>query len=264
VSPPPASSFTFEPVYLAATAAAAALYVRAARREPPSAWRAAVFALGLALVAVPLNSPLETVAEHYLLLAHLLQNAMIADWAPPLLIIGLSQAMRAGVARVGGRPMAGLTQPVVALPIWLAGWYGVHLAPFYEYALRHPWALNVEHAVLIAIGLVFWWPVLARTGQAIPASLILYLLAAFVAASFLGLAFTFITHPFYTFYQQAPRLWGLSPSEDQNLGGVVMNAEQSIVFLAAIAYVVVALLDREHARAEEPSPRARPAGDRPA
>ena len=41
-------------------------------------------------------------------------------------------------------------------------------------------------------------------------------LAAFVAVSFLGLAFTFVTHPCYSFYLDAPRVWGLSPSEDQN------------------------------------------------
>ena len=63
-----------------------------------------LFAFGIALVAVPLNSPLETIAVHYLLVIHLLQNVMIADWAPPLLILGLTPAMRARVARAGGRP----------------------------------------------------------------------------------------------------------------------------------------------------------------
>jgi cytochrome c oxidase assembly factor CtaG len=249
VTAPPAGSFTFEPLFLVLAAGAAALYARAARRTRIPAWRVALFVLGLACIVAPLNSPLETLAEHYLLLAHLLQNAMIADWAPPLLILGLTPAMRAAVARRGGRPFAAVTQPGVALPLWLTGWYGVHLDVFYEAALRHPWALNVEHALLIGIGLAFWWPVLARTRRTVPASLILYLLAAFVAASFLGLAFTFITHPFYAFYVQAPRIWGLGPAEDQNLGGVVMNAEQSLVFLAAIAYVLVALLDREDERA---------------
>jgi putative membrane protein len=255
--PPAASSFTFEPVLLAGVAVAAAAYARAARRTPVPAWRAAVFGLGLLLVAASTNSPLETIAQHYLLLAHLLQNAIIADWAPPLLIIGMTPIMREALAARSGRPFAALTQPAVALPVWLAGWYGVHLRAFYQYALEHPWALVVEHLLLIGIGFAFWWPVLARTVRTLAASLILYLLAAFVAASFLGLAFTFISHPFYPFYTHAPRLWGLSPGEDQNLGGVVMNGEQSIVFLAAIAYVLVSVLDREQAQAEQPVEQAR-------
>jgi cytochrome c oxidase assembly factor CtaG len=60
-----------------------------------------------------------------------------------------------------------------------------------------------------------------------------------------GLAFTFITRPFYPYYVDTPRLWGLSPSEDQNLGGVIMNAEQAIVFLSALVFAIAALLDRQ-------------------
>ena len=48
----------------------------------------------------------------------------------------------------------------MALPIWLVGWYGIHLAAFYDTVLRNAWLLNVGHAILIAIGLVFWWPVI--------------------------------------------------------------------------------------------------------
>jgi cytochrome c oxidase assembly factor CtaG len=94
VSPAP-SSFTFEPLFLALTLVAGVLYFRAARRERPPAWRVVLFALGLLLIAGALNSPLETIAANYLLLFHLLQNVMIADWAPPLLILGLTPSMRA-------------------------------------------------------------------------------------------------------------------------------------------------------------------------
>jgi cytochrome c oxidase assembly factor CtaG len=78
VSAPAAWSFSFEPLFVVLAAAAAIAYARALRRRLRS-WRTAVFALGLLLVLVPLNSPLETVAAHYLLLGHLLQNAVIAD-----------------------------------------------------------------------------------------------------------------------------------------------------------------------------------------
>ena len=38
-----------------------------------------------------------------------------------------------------------------------------------------------------------------------------YLGAAFVGSTFLGLGLTFAPTPFYDFYAEAPRLWGLSP-----------------------------------------------------
>lgn len=246
---PAPSSFSFEPLFLALVVVAAVLYARAARRQPVPWWRVGLFALGLLLVAGALNSPLETIAIEYLLLFHLLQNVMIADWAPPLLILGLTPRMRAEIARLGGSAFAWVTQPKVALPVWLVGWYGIHLAVLYDFALRNTWALNIEHLLLIAIGLLFWWPVLsdepAQTGVPVKIG---YLGAAFVGSAFLGLGLTFASTPFYDFYAARPRLWGLSAVQDQNFGGILMNAEQAIVFLVAILYFVVKLLPEEERR----------------
>ncbi len=246
MSPPPASSFSFEPLFLALAVAAGLLYALYARRDRLPAWRIAVFVAGLILIAGALNSPLETIAVHYLLLVHLLQNVMIADWAPPLLILGLTPAMRAGLARRGGMVLGWITRPKIALSLWLVGWYVIHLAVFYDFALRNPWALNVEHALLVAIGLIFWWPVLVDEPHAVAVPLkVGYLGAAFVGSAFLGLALTFSDAPFYDFYAEAPRLWGLSPAQDQNFGGILMNAEQAAVFLAAILYFLVRLIPEE-------------------
>jgi cytochrome c oxidase assembly factor CtaG len=245
VSPEP-SSFTLEPLFLALIFVVGVLYFRAARMERPPAWRIVLFSLGLLLIAGALNSPLETIAANYLLLFHLLQNVMIADWAPPLLILGLTPSMRASVARAGGKPFAALTRPRVALPVWLVGWYAIHLALFYDFALRHAWTLNIEHALLIAIGFLFWWPVLADQPADIGAPVkIGYLGAAFVGSTFLGLGLTFASTPFYDFYAEAPRLWGISAEKDQNFGGILMNVEQAFVFLAAILYFVVKLIPEE-------------------
>ena len=240
-----ATSFSFEPLYLVLAAVAGALYVGAAQRERPSRLRAASFATGLFLIAASLNSPLETIAAHRLLLVHLLQNGLIADVAPPLLLLGLMPAMRQAVARRGGRPFATSTRARFALPAWLAAWYGTHLAGFYDWALDTGWALNLEHGLLILGGLLFWWPLV--TGRLSVAPALGYLGAAFIASSFLGLAFIFSTRPFYSFYERAPRLWGLSPVRDQNLGGILMNGEQTLVFLVAIGWFVWRLLEEEHA-----------------
>ena len=244
---PAASSFSFEPVFLVLAAAAAYGYWRLTRTvERPSAGRVFLFALGLLLIAGSLNSPLETIAVHYLLLMHLLQNVMVADWAPPLLVLGLTPAMRAAVAARGGRWLAFLTRPRVALPLWLAIWYGVHLPAFYDYALRHPWLLNVEHALLIFAGLVFWWPVFSELPQRLSTAFrLVYLGGAYIASAFLSLALIFSASAFYGFYEAAPRLWGLSADKDQNLGGILMNGEQMAVFFVALSYFLLRLLSEE-------------------
>ncbi len=259
---PSPTSFTFEPLFLALAVVAGYLYLRAMRRgEPLEWWRLAVFFGGLVLIAASLNSPLETIGAHYLLLMHLLQNVAIADWAPPLLIIGLAPAMRAAIAGRGGRVLATITRPKFALPIWLVGWYVIHLALVYDYALENAWALNAEHAALIAIGLIFWWPVFSDSPGA-PSTItrLAYVLAGFVGSVFLGLAFTFSGSAFYDFYEQAPRLWGLSPQQDQNFGGILMTSEQALVFLAAIAYLLTKLFHEETERERELSEEQRRAG----
>jgi cytochrome c oxidase assembly factor CtaG len=239
-------AFRFEPVFLVAGAVAAFLYARAARRERPPWWRIALFSAGLLLVVGALNSPLESLL-YRLLLIHLLQNVMVADWAPPLLLLGLTPAMRRAVGARAGRALPTLARPRVALPLWLAGWYGIHLAPVYDFALHHELALNAEHAILLAVGTLFWWPVIAReTGLLSTAGALAYLGIAFASSVFLGLAFIFASTPFYDWYVSQPRLWGLSAAKDQNLGGILMNAEQTIVFLGALVYFLLQLLEEEH------------------
>ena len=236
-----ATDFSFEPVFAVLAVAAAVAYVRSGER--PARWRVAVFATGLVLIVASLNSPLETIAAKRLLLVHLLQNALIADIAPLLVLLGLTPAMRAWVERHGGRRV----RARYAVVAWVVAWYGTHIAGFYDWALRSGWALNVEHAILIAAGLLFWWPLV--TGRISTAAALAYLGAAFVASSFLGLAFIFSRRPFYSFYEHAPRLWGLSPIRDQNLGGILMNSEQTLVFLLAIGWYVSRLLSEEWAEA---------------
>jgi cytochrome c oxidase assembly factor CtaG len=243
VSAPPASDFTFEPLFIVLALAAAVLYRRHARDAGTG--RRVLFALGLACIVVPLNSPLETIAVHYLLLAHLAQNAISADIAPPLLILGLTPLAREAIERRGGRPLQTLNNPFYALVIWLVCWYGIHLAVVYDFLLGHQLLLNVEHLTLISAGLIFWWPVLSGTARSLeaPAGL-LYLFVAFATSAFLGLALTFLPS-FYTYYQHTPRLWGFSPDSDQNVGGSIMTGEQSAVIVAGMCWVFFRLLDDE-------------------
>jgi len=117
--------------------------------------------------------------------------------------------------------------------------------------LRTPLLLNLEHLILIAIGLLFWWPVLCDAPRAVSTlARLAYVFAAFVGSAFLGLGLTF-SPPVYGYYEDLPRrLWGISAEADQNLGGILMSTEQALVFLAAIVWLLVRLFREEEAEEE--------------
>lgn len=216
---------------LAIVAVDYAVVVRAFDRRgmPTHPARKAAFAAGLALIAVALLSPLEHIALTSLLSAHLLQNVILADWAPPLLVLGLSPAMVRAAMR--HRFVRAVTAPPVALGYWLAAWYVLHVPAVYGFALTHGWALGIEHVVFLTSGIVFWWPVLTPSGMR-PHTSLIYLFGAFIAASPVSLALAF-TSPQYAFYIHAPRLWGIAPLEDQQLGAITMALEQAAILFAA-------------------------------
>ena len=213
--------------------------------------RTASFLAGCGLLVAALVTPLDTLARTYLVWAHLLQNVVLAEWAPLLLVLGIPPVLAERLARP--RVVRMVTQPFVALPLWVGTYALWHVPALYDAALRHPSSLlALEHATYVVSGALFWWCVwqdvphrlssMARAG---------YVVAAFVLSAPLGLVLALVPRPLYDFYAAAPeRVWGLSRLEDQQLGGMTMAGEQSIVFFAVFAYWFACFL-AEQERLEE-------------
>jgi cytochrome c oxidase assembly factor CtaG len=221
-------------------------YVVAAQIARPSRARAAAYAAGVALILLAFLTPLQSLSLHYLLSAHLLQNVVLAEWAPALCVLGLPPLVARRMSASGA--LRALTHPAVALPLWLGTYFAWHVPRIYDAALEHPtWLLHLEHLSYLAAGALLWWPVLQAAPHRLSSGAkALYVFAAFVLASPLGLLLALVPSTVYAFYERAPELWGLSHLADQQLAGVTMAAEQAIVFFA----VFVGYLGR-HLRAEE-------------
>jgi cytochrome c oxidase assembly factor CtaG len=199
--------------------------------------RTVAFLTGCTLLLAALVTPLDTLARTYLVWAHLLQNVVLAEWAPLLLVLGLPPALARRLSRP--RVVRALTQPFVALPLWVGMYALWHVPALYDAALRRPDSLlAIEHATYLVVGVLFWWCIWqddphglssgARAG---------YVIAAFVLSAPLGLVLALVPRAVYGFYLDAPeRVFGLSRLEDQQLGGMTMAAEQSVVFFGVFAY----------------------------
>jgi len=226
----------------------AGLYAIGVRREVVPRWRLVCFGGGLLLVLVADVTPLASLATTSLLSAHLFQNVVFAEWAPALVVLGIPAGLGEGLGRLPGATI--LTHPVVALPIWLATYVAWHVPVVYDAALGHPSTLlHLEHASYFIAGVLLWWSVFQAAPHRIsPGGKAVYLLAAFVLASPIGIVLSLVSRPVYGFYVDAPDAWGLSDLSDQQIAGVTMSVEEAVVFCFLCAYFVVRFVREEEAR----------------
>ena len=189
----------------------------------------------MALLALAFWSPIHHLGLHYLLTAHLLQNVILAEWAPLLAVLGASRPMAERLSRGPGGGWQRTPRsrfPSGSELLLLARAAGLRRGP------RHQaWRIHLEHACYFASGILFWWPLVQDLPRRLPSGArAAYAFAAFVLAAPLGLLLALVPRPAYSFYVHAPRVWGLSPITDQQIAGVTMAAEQAIVLFVVFLY----------------------------
>ncbi len=204
--------------------------------------RVVSFAGALVVLGLALNGPLHNLSDSYLFSAHMVQHLILTLVFPPLLLYGTP----AWVVRPLVRPRWVLqfarwaTRPLVAgalfsVPITL--W---HFPQFYEAALQHHPLHIVQHLAFLATAVIMWWPVLSPLPELPRASYgtqLLYLFALGLPMSLAGALITLADGVLYPFYVSAPRVWGLTPAADQQLGGLLMWVVGTIYLWVAASVV---------------------------
>jgi cytochrome c oxidase assembly factor CtaG len=215
------------------------------------------FGLGLLTLWVALETPIDTISDHYLDSVHMLQHVLLGFVAPPLMLLGLSPRMVGRLVRVPG--VRAITEPVPAQVIAGLVMIAWHLPPLYDATLSSEALHVVEHLTFIAGGIVLFWPVLEVTSaharwQMSPAIKLLYLLVATLPQDGVALALIFSRVPFYEYYTHAPRLVaGLTPVIDQTVAGAVLM----VLGKAAMSVAAIAVFFRWFS-AEHQADQARP------
>ncbi|HET8786556.1 MAG TPA: cytochrome c oxidase assembly protein, partial [Candidatus Limnocylindrales bacterium] len=154
-----------------ATVAATGLVDRSHPRNPIPRRRIAALLIGLGTVAIALVSPLDGLADDAYSW-HMIQHLLLTFVAAPLIVLGapITLAFRASPAGFRRRilvpalhslPVRVLAHPVVGwLALIVVSW-AIHLTPLYAAALEDQGIHELEHALLLASGLLFWSPVVA-------------------------------------------------------------------------------------------------------
>ncbi len=253
------------PLVLAACALALVLFgqafwrLRRRGRADHAGWdRAALFALGVALTALALCSPLDVIADDYLLSAHMLQHVVIGDLAVALMLVALRGPLTFFLlpgpvlsALAGVRPLRAflrwLTGPWVAFPLWTASMLAWHVPRFYDYAAEHQSVHDLEHASFVVSGVLVWNLLVdpARHGRLSAPARIGLAVGLFVAGDPVVSELIFGGGASYPHYAAQPhRLVGLSPHADQVLAGVVMLVEQTLTLGTCVAVLLWPYLRR--------------------
>ncbi|MGH7869252.1 MAG: cytochrome c oxidase assembly protein [Candidatus Dormibacteraceae bacterium] len=210
------------------------------------------FLVGLVVLWLALETPIDTIGEEYLGSVHMIQHVLLGIVAPPLLLLGLSPAMATLLFKyVPG--LSQLTRPLLAQLLAAAAWILWHLPPLYNLTTSHLQIHIGEHLMFIGVGLLLFWPVIENTAQTLAHPLsegwkILYLGFATLPQDGVALPLQFGRSVFYAQYQSVPSLApGYSPLIDQTLAGVFMMLGPNLV----IGTILITLFFRWLRRSEQ-------------
>jgi putative membrane protein len=168
--------------------------------------------------------------------------------AAPLLVLGrpLIPFLWA-LPRATGRKLAGwartrawlmiwsfITAPLVAWVIQAVVLWGWHIPFLFQATLQNEAIHALQHACFLGSALLFWWSVIHGRQRAIGfGAAVLYMFTTALHSGLLGALITLAGRIWYPFYADTTHWWGLTPLQDQQLGGLIMWIPAGVVYILA-------------------------------
>jgi len=200
---PGALHWNLDPLLVGALAIAFGVYALCYRKTEVGEPRFLMGCTGFAVLSASLITPLCNLSVA-LFTARAVQHGLMLLVAAPLLVLGRPRG-RAGRFEGFAGPLA------FAAALWF--W---HLPAIYDATLQNNAVYWTMHLTLFGAALSLW-RVLLGQGAAVFSSLF-----TGVQMCALGALLTLSPRPWFSVYGATTWQWGLSPSADQQLGGVIM------------------------------------------
>jgi putative membrane protein len=248
-------TWSWEPGILLSLALTAWLYYSGLRRlwresergRGIRRWEAGAYAGGWLALFIALVSPLHPWGR-VLFSAHMMQHEILMLVAAPLLVLGrplipflwalpLNWARRVGNWGKAGwfqRGWRALTNPFVAWAIHAVALWVWHAPVLFQATLTNEWVHTLQHLSFLLSALLFWWSLIhGRQGLMGYGAATLYVFTTSVHSGLLGALLTFAPSVWYPSYIGLTSSWGLTPLEDQQLGGLIMWIPAGLVYIVA-------------------------------
>ena len=230
---------------------------------PVSRVRIGVYLAGVLCLLIALEGPIHELSDKYLFSAHMVQHMLLIYAAPPLLLLGTPGWLLRPLLRLPGvLPVArALTKPIPALLLFNVIFSLYHIPLYYNAVVADHTLHIAAHLLFIALAAITWWPIVSPLPELPALNYPLRMLYVF-AQTFSGFVVgSFVTNSrtlLYPFYADAPRVWGLSPLDDQKLGGLIMWVIGGVYLLLVFSAVFFAWARAEGVHDDVAVPVRRP------
>ena len=237
------------------------------RRAAPSSVRGihiAYFAGGWLALVFALVSPLHPWGN-VLFSAHMTQHEVLMLIAAPLMVLSRPLVpFLSAFGRPAARGLASLSRTRPWQPIWrsisnpFAAWiihavvlWSWHVPALFDATLRSEWIHALQHLSFFLSALLFWWAVIHGRERAMGFGVaVLYMFTTALHTGLLGALLTLTHSVWYSSYVGRTAAWGLTPLEDQQIGGLIMWIPAGLVYVAAALALFAAWLRESGSRAE--------------
>lgn len=213
------------------------------------------FWTGWLSLLVALVSPLHPLGEQ-LFSAHMLQHETLMLISAPLLVVSrplvtflwalpfewrrtLGRWSKVGPVR---NSWLWLTAPLTAWWIHAIAIWVWHAPPLFDATLNSDLVHTTQHLSFFLSALLFWWALFYAHGRRAYGSGVLYIFTTALHTGILGALLTFAPRAWYAPYANTTQAWGLTPLQDQQIGGLIMWVPASIIYIAAGLYLFAAWL----------------------
>ena len=257
--------WSIEPAVLLPMLAAVVVWLRLVGRidrahpsNPVPRRRTLAFVAGLAVIAIALMSGIDTY-DTTLFSVHMVQHLLLTLVAAPLLALSapITMLLRAATPKVRRRVilpilhsrfMRVISFPVVAWLVFAGVMWGTHFSPLFDVSLENPVVHDLEHALYLIAGLLFWWPAVGldpspwRMPHPVRA---MYVFLQMPQNTFLAVTILNASDVLYPHYATLVRSWGPSALIDQGIAGGLMWICGDILFLTSMGLILAGWMRHE-------------------
>ncbi|MGC1339953.1 MAG: cytochrome c oxidase assembly protein, partial [Candidatus Binataceae bacterium] len=224
-------------------AALALLYWLACRicGRRPTRSQVGWFTAALAVILYT-HTGLDEYADDRIFFMHMLQHLVQAFVIPPMLLLGTPDWMlRPWVMSRAIKPIARFfTNPIVTFTVFSAVFVTAHFPPIFDLMCRNENFHIFLHLCFMVTGVLLWWPILSPLPELprlpYPAQ-ILYVFLLMIPMTAVAAPITLATHVIYPWYLEGAHGWGISPLDDQILGGLMMWVGQGTYLMAVFTVI---------------------------